>query len=200
MTRVAIPSWTAAGLLPPLDPALPASTERSPYPVSLSEIVLRYGTSPRRREILGGFLKYRSRLHAVGLVVGFQWLDGSFLENIELIEGRGPNDLDVVTFFRLPAGTSQGQVFAREPAVFPRTGTERQAFKSLYNVDAYLVDLATPSDRLVEMSAYWYSMWSHRRNERWKGYLTVDLDPHEDGTAAAHLATPPAPGGTRGTP
>ncbi|HVC94096.1 MAG TPA: hypothetical protein VND64_10425 [Pirellulales bacterium] len=38
--------------------------------------------------------------------------------------------------------------------------------------------------------------WSHRRDERWTGYLTVELDPHDNCTAAAHLATPPAPGGT----
>jgi len=196
MTRVAIPSWTATGLLPPIDSARPISLERSPYFVSLSEIVLRFGTSAQRRQILGGFLRYRSRLHAVGLVAGFQWLDGSFLENIELLEGRGPNDLDVVTFFQLPAGVTQRQILAREPALFPQTGPERQAFKTLYNVDAYLVDLATPAERLVEWSAYWYSMWSHRRDSRWRGYLQVDLNPGEDGTAAGHLTAPPVPGGT----
>ncbi|WP_414651656.1 DUF6932 family protein [Hafnia paralvei] len=34
----------------------------------------------------------------MGLAEGFQWVDGSFTENIELIERRTPNDVDVVTF------------------------------------------------------------------------------------------------------
>jgi hypothetical protein len=29
---------------------------------------------------------------------GFQWLDGSFAEQIELLEGRPPKDIDVVSF------------------------------------------------------------------------------------------------------
>jgi hypothetical protein len=162
----------------------------------LSEVVLRFATSPERRTILGGYLRYRGRLHAVGLVVGFQWLDGSFLENIELLEARHPQDLDVVTFYQLPAGVSQAQVLAREPGLFPRNLAEQVAFKSLYNVDAYLVDLATPPNRLVQMSAYWYGMWSHRRDARWKGYLAIDLSPAEDGTAAGHLSAPAVTGGT----
>ncbi|MDA1231040.1 MAG: hypothetical protein O2856_09720 [Planctomycetota bacterium] len=32
-------------------------------------------------------------------MTGFQWLDGSFLEDIELGDGRPPRDLDVVTVY-----------------------------------------------------------------------------------------------------
>ncbi|HQU45679.1 MAG TPA: hypothetical protein PK867_22890 [Pirellulales bacterium] len=196
MSRVAIPPWTATGILPPIDATRPASSERSPYFVSLSEVVLRFNTSPQRHAILDGLLRYRSRLHAVGLTRGFQWLDGSFLENIELLEDRVPNDLDVVTFFHLPAGATQLEIQARNPGLFPRTKDERLAFKNVYNMDAYLVDLATAADRLIERSTYWYSMWSHRRDARWKGYLTIDLDFEEDGTAAAYLSAAPPTGAT----
>ncbi len=196
MSAVSIPPWTMAGLLPPINTANPAGPDRSPYFVSLSEVVLRYGTSDDRRRILDGFLRYRARLHVAGLTLGFQWLDGSFLEDIELIEGRSPRDLDVVTFFRLPPGISQAEARARAPDAFPLTSPERIAMKSVFHVDAYLVDLNGLAERLVRTSAYWYSMWSHRRDERWKGYLQVDLSPAEDGTASGHLTALPAPGGT----
>ena len=109
--------------------------------MSLSELVLRFGTSPERRRILDGFLRYRGRLHAAGLRTGFQWLDGSFLENIELIESRLPNDLDVVTFFSLAPGDTQLAAQARAPDAFPRNSHERAVFKAAFFVDPYLVDL-----------------------------------------------------------
>ena len=54
--------------------------------------------------------------------------------------------------------------------------------------DAYVVDLdgLVPS-KLTTLAAYWYSMWSHRRNQAWKGYLQVELSPSEDARAAALL-------------
>jgi hypothetical protein len=44
-------------------------------------------------------------------------------------------------------------------------------------------------ERLTRQSAYWYSVWSHRRNQRWKGFVHVDLAPSADATAAATLAS-----------
>jgi hypothetical protein len=57
------------------------------------------GTTPARLTILDGFLQFRQRLRAAGLAVGFQWLNGSFLQDVERFEGRDPGDLDVVTFY-----------------------------------------------------------------------------------------------------
>ena len=88
MTNVAIPDWNAQGVLPPINPASPTSFDRSPYQISLTDLVLRYATSAARETILGGFLRFRAALHAAGLIQGFQWIDGSFLEHIELIEER----------------------------------------------------------------------------------------------------------------
>ncbi len=122
-----------------------------------------------------------------GLDRGFQWLDGSFAENIELIESRPPNDIDVVTFYRLPEGATQ-QSFA------PRLGDlfDHDEVKRRYRVDAYWVDLATEPTRLVERSAYWYSMWAHRRTDAWKGFLQVDLARVEDVVARLALEHTPA--------
>jgi hypothetical protein len=37
--------------------------------------------------------------------------------------------------------------------------------------------------------AYWYSMWSHRRDGMWKGFVQIDLSPSEDTPALAILAS-----------
>lgn len=107
MMPIGIPEWNEHGVLPPVGDADPTSRIRSPYRVSLSEVVLRFGTTEERRAILDGLLRYRAALHAIGLVQSFQWLDGSFLESIEQLESRPPNDVDVVTFIRLPPQLSQ---------------------------------------------------------------------------------------------
>jgi hypothetical protein len=182
MPTVVIPAWNANGVIPPISSISPTSAERSPYTVSLSEFVLRFASSPERRQILDGFLQYRGRLHSAGLTIGFQWLDGSFLENVETTETRSPNDLDVVTFFSLPVGVTQQQILAAAPDIL-----NQQRIKTTYFVDAYFVSLGSRAATLVEQSAYWYSMWSHRRDSSWKGYLQVDLDPVEDALAALHL-------------
>ena len=103
------------------------------------------------------------------------------LENIETLEGRAPRDVDVVTFYWLPAGKTQADIMAAGAASLSNP-------KADYMVDAYLVELGAPAETLVERSRYWYSMWSHRRNGLWKGYLEVDLDSAEDATAKQNLA------------
>lgn len=190
MSPVAIPGWSADGVLPPISATQPTSAERSPYAVSLTDCVLRFGDTPERRNILGGLLRYRAGLHAVGLVGGFQWLDGSFLEHVEMSEGRAPNDVDVVTFYRLPPGTSQGQLVSTAGTLLDH-GTA----KATYLVDAYLVHLGMDPERLARSCAYWYSVWSHRRNRLWKGFVQIDLAPTDDPTATSTLANLVAMGG-----
>jgi len=187
MTTVAIPEWNAQGVIPPINILQPTLADRSPYTVSLTDVVLRFGLSAERRTVLGGFLRYRAALHAAGLVQGFQWLDGSFLEQVELLESRSPNDIDVVTFYKLPAGKTQLDLQAQAPDIFPNSRVLQQTLKANYHVDAYTVHLGMVSERLVERGTYWYSMWSHRRNQIWKGYVQVDLAPTEDATAQAAL-------------
>jgi hypothetical protein len=190
MSRVSIPAWNPQGVIPPVDVLDPISSTRSPYPVSLTDLALRFGTSPARLTILDGLLRFRAALHTVGLVDGFQWIDGSFLEDVETLESRPPNDLDVVTFYNLPAGITQRDLVALNVDLF----VHDQA-KATYQVDSYFQGLDTSSERLVRSSAYWYSVWSHRRNQAWKGYLEVGLDPADDPAANALLASATATGG-----
>lgn len=187
MTLVAIPDWNAQGAIPPINNQQPTAVDRSPYIVSLMDVVLRFGLSAKRRSVLDGFLQYRAALHKAGLVQGFQWLDGSFLEHVELLESRPPNDIDVVTFYKLPVGKTQENLQTQTPDIFPISSSSKQAMKAKYSVDAYVVHLGMASERLVKQGTYWYSMWSHRRNRIWKGYVQVDLAPTEDTDARAAL-------------
>ena len=183
MINVAIPHWNPQGVLPPINPATPASADRSPYTVSLTDLVLRFGTSLNRQTILTGFLSFRSALHAAGLLDGFQWVNGSFLEDIEITEARDPADIDIVTFFHLPVGATQESLARASPRLFDPVHT-----KNDYHVDAYFVQLnGDAPEPLVRQSAYWYSMWSHRRSGQWKGYLQIDLSLTDDTVAKANL-------------
>jgi len=171
---VTLPNWSPAGVLPPIDAVAPTSANRSPYRVALADFVLRFGISRERSDILDGLLRYRAALHAAGLVTGFQWIDGSFLEHVELVAGRPPNDVDVVTFFRIAAGDSQDAVLKRNPDLF-----DQAKVMQTFNVDGYLVLLDGDASALVANSAYWYGVWSHRRDMTWKGFVELDLTPAE---------------------
>ena len=178
-----IPNWNLRGVLPPVPEGTDAPLNRSPYPVSLTDFVLRFGNTEPRREIVSGFLEFRGALQTIGLVKGFQWIDGSFVEDIETVERRAPADIDVVTFIHLPDDTDQATLNQHSPRLFDPTATIDD-----FGVDAYFVQLNTAvPESLVARSAYWYSLWSHRRDGRWKGYLQIDLSPADDDAAKAQL-------------
>ncbi len=181
---LSIPDWTERGIIPPIDGRNPTSIERSPYIVTLVDVILKYGTSKKRNEILTGFLNFRSELHNMGVTKGFQWLDGSFFEDTENNEQRSPNDIDVVNFFYMPDDISQEEFISRNPAfLFNIDGN-----KKLFKVDGYFVELSTATPEvIVKSSSYWYSLWSHRRDQTWKGFLQIDLSPFHDETARANL-------------
>ena len=69
------------------------------------------------------------------------------------------------------------------PGLFKRSDLKRD-----YSVDAYYVQLnQTTSEEIVSESTYWYSLWSHTRDGRWKGYLRIDLADEDDGQARSQL-------------
>jgi len=119
---------------------------------------------------------------------GFQWLDGSFLENIEAEERRDPNDLDAVTFVIDP------QIPADLDAKL-RTKPEllnHAHVKAAFFVDHYWVSLGSAPIYLVNIARYWYGLFSHRRDRVWKGMLVVDLvDKSGDDAARAGLGSKP---------
>ena len=182
-TVFAIPDWTPHGVLPPVGPDPAAHDYRSPYPVSLVDFVMRFGNTPARRNIVSGFLNFRAALASVGLVSGFQWIDGSFLEHIEVTGRRNPHDIDVVTFFHLPKDQTQKTLLEREPWL-----NNLQEIMSRYSVHAFYVPLNTDEvTSVIAQATYWNNLWSNRRDGRWKGYVQIDLSPTDDATARANL-------------
>ena len=183
-SAASIPAWNSAGVLPPIRPNVPGgSPDRSPYVVDLAVLFDRFATSSERMAILDGLLRFRADLHAAGITSGFHWLDGSFLEQVEALESRAPRDMDVVTFLDLPQGLDQRALAQRHRTLF-----DQKHAKATYAMDAYFAVLGQPTDQWqVKNIAYWYSLWSHRRDGLWKGFVQVDLDPSQDGDARTIL-------------
>ena len=140
-------------------------------------MMLRFGDTADRCTLLAGLLDYRAALHAAGVREGFQWINGSFVEDTMGHSSREPNDIDLVTFFHVPPGQSQ-EVLVH--LFGPRA--------SKYGVDAYAVVLNEGDfSYLVRRAAYWNGVWSHDRRRQWKGYLEIDLSDSEDEDARMAL-------------
>ncbi len=171
-----IPSFDHNNVIPP---HLGNPTDRShlsPYSCSILELCHRFSSSPERVLILKNFVLFRQRMTSLGIIYGFQWLDGSFLENIEVSAGRPPKDLDVVTFF---GGLSHSdQISIR--STFPEFGNPGLA-KANFHLDHYLVDYTFKPEVTVEHTRYWIQLFTHNRLGVWKGILRLPLNtPIED--------------------
>ncbi len=167
-------------VLPPHlgDPREP--TDLSPFPCTVAELCDRFATSPKRKSILNGFLNFRQELFNLGLS-GFQWLDGSFLEDIESEESRDPNDIDVVSF------TESSMDLSALRTHIANTSPEllnRDHVKATYSVDHFLMPLGSKPALIVDNTRYWYGLFSHRRDRLWKGMLVVKLADKADDLAA----------------
>ena len=63
-----IPPWNSSAVLPPIRPGQPGhSADRSPYRVSLVEVVERFAHSHERIRILRGLIGYRKDLSQAGI-------------------------------------------------------------------------------------------------------------------------------------
>ncbi|WP_410566241.1 DUF6932 family protein [Acinetobacter sp. H1(2024)] len=178
--------FNMAGVIPPVNDVDGSSPNRSPYVISITQLIDIFSFTSERVTILKGLLEYRAELYRVGIISGYQWLDGSFTTDIETLEKRAPNDIDIVTFFYLPQGETQ-------QSFLPKTGQLllSKYTKANFKVDAYPVILGqnlTPE--LINRITYWYSMWSHRKGDNiWKGFLQVELSPLEDAAAFKILSS-----------
>ena len=91
--------------------------------------------------------------------------------------------MDVVTFYALPEGKTQDDLFAENPALF-----DHDQVKQTYLVDSFTHQIGLSLERFdVRQVSYWYSMWSHRRNGVWKGFVQVELSTAEDQIASSLL-------------
>lgn len=188
-----IPPYEGTGLLPPYISDPTHAQNHSPYRCSVLDIAQQLCASDPRQHLFQGFLSYRKMLRGLGIVNGFQWVDGSFTEQIEAIEGRDPNDIDIVTFFHRPALVADDaawQGFVRaNAAVF-----DVSAMKVQYHCHVHYLDLQQPASWAVEVTRFFNALFSHRRVTRaWKGMLRVELDSTFDVDAELHLSSLSAP-------
>lgn len=171
-----IPAQNLAGVLPPFLPEIGPTKQNamSPYKASLMELAQKYASNTARIEILHGLLKYRDELRKVGIISGFQWIDGSFVEDAEKIKGKPPGDIDVVTFADRPAGILAPQwqqlVNARGDLFQPALS------KTMYKCDAYFIDTTLPPLYLISSARFWFGLFSHQRETFvWKGLIEVSM-------------------------
>lgn len=178
-----IPAFNQSGVLPPYLGQTPAVRSAvSPYETTTDELVARYATSAARRDQLIGFLRMRQGLRQLGLAENsFQWVNGSFSEDIESTEGRNPNDIDVVTFGWFPTGADVNQLLQTYPELF-----DPAMAKAKFHCDAYFVDMTVSPFAIHSSTCYWYGLFSHKRvSNLWKGMLRVRLGQNDDSALMA---------------
>lgn len=151
----------------------------SPYRCTMTEVCDRFATSVKRVDILRGILDLREKLRAMTQDQGFQWIDGSFVEDIEVQENREPGDADIVTFSLVDLAKLDRQLL------------DRTHTKATFHVDHFLVRLEAHPVLLVEATKYWYALFSHRRDRTWKGMLHVHLSKTDDEAARKILERKP---------
>lgn len=176
-----VPDFNANGVLPPHLGQPTEMAQISPFPATALELCQKLSFSPERREVLRGWLALRNLLRTAGFLGGFQWLDGSFMEDAEAVRGRAPADIDVVSFLPMSPGPL-------DPAISQKLAN-RGLVKSQMKVDHMVVFLNWSGPVIVEYTRYWCGLFSHRRGDGvWKGMLKVDLNtPSEDVAAGQHL-------------
>ena len=138
----------------------------------MAEIVGRFGISGERLALLRGLLSYRSALTQAGIIRGFQWIDGSFVEDCETIRQRAPRDVDIVTFAYRPTSLDWSRFSSQHADIFDPIQT-----KALFMCDAYYIDLQKPPHRIAQDASYFGGLFSHQRESKlWKGILALDLN------------------------
>lgn len=171
-----IPAYNPSGVLPPFLGTDPADRpQTSPYTTTMSEIVAHFATSAERVGILKGLIAYRAALRLKGIVTGYQWIDGSFVEDCENLRNRPPKDIDIVTIAQRPSALKDDlawrSFFWSNLDLF-----DPERVKELYKCDAYIIELGKSPHLIVSDTAYWYGLFSHQRDTSlWKGMLLVNL-------------------------
>lgn len=185
---MSIPAFTIDGVLPPyIGASGPGgqTDQMTPYEARPIDVVKTFRTTSHRQKILEGWLAHRERLAAAGITAGFQWLDGSFVEN------KVPSDIDVVTFLRRPSRIKGPEGVRRWMNANPEA-FKRSIVKENLLVDAFFVDMDGTKPALVNLTRYYLGLFSHRRgDDLWKGMIKVPLDPNEDATATEWLEKNP---------
>ncbi|EMV7294686.1 hypothetical protein AADF95_004534 [Vibrio alginolyticus] len=175
-----IPEFNSSGVLPPYLDSDPTIIDKmSPYRVSLLEFVQHFATTEHRKLLLRGFLNFRLKMKSIGFQTGFQWIDGSFVEDIEKHQERDPADIDLVTFSDLPAHINSAETwdafFSENRCVF-----DTDLSKKEYMCDVYYINARAHPFSIVDQTRYWFGLFSHQRDTSiWKGIIEIDFEEDE---------------------
>jgi hypothetical protein len=140
-----------------------------------------FATSEDRKSLLRSLFQYRKALRDFGFT-GFQWIDGSFVEDVEQTRGRSPADIDLISHIFRPEGLWNAELwdaFVGEHmnALVPQ-GT---------GLHCFILDLMQPPESVVSQAVYWFGLFSHQRDTAlWKGLVQIELDV-DDAQAIAML-------------
>lgn len=157
------------------------------------ELVGFFGTTPHRRHLLRNLIEYRELLASDGYSHGMQFIDGSFVEDIETTESRSPNDIDLFSILDLPARYRADQAeWSKSGINFWSTEiADRARNKARYSLDTYAILIQERGLRLIQDVIYWYGLFSHKRGTyAWKGFVAVELSSADDSAALAALGPP----------
>jgi hypothetical protein len=190
-----LPPFDMRGLLPPVNGIDDTHPDRSPYFCTMTELCSAMGTSDHRKALLRNLIEYRALIASDDFVEGIQFINGSFVENIEVNEGRHPKDIDVFSILMPPAK------YVSTPSLWQTTGSvfwqteiaDNPKNKARFSLDVYgLMVNVRNLGPFLQQSLYWYSLFSHKRsNHEWKGFAAVPLNMADDKAALAALAGGP---------
>jgi hypothetical protein len=172
-----VPAFNAGGTLPPYDGDPRSRQDRSPYDVTMGFLISRFGQTRHRLRLINGLIEYRKILHDGGFRVGYQWVDGSFVEDAETVRGRNPGDIDIVTLFHRPLRyqTSPTLWQAESTTIFA-TFFSSSICKANYFCDTFPIDLDKNPLLIVDDVNYWFGLFSHQKvTNVWKGMLRIPL-------------------------
>lgn len=178
-----LPNFTLSGVLPPFHPELGPTADhihgRSPYVITPEELVAVFATTEERKSLLRDLFQYRQQLRELGFVHGQQWIDGSFVEDVELQRGRPPGDIDLLTFLVRPHGVEEQTAWAhfldQHFPVMEGNGLGPHCF----------FDLSLPPVVVVRQSVFWFGLFSHQRETAlWKGIVQIDIGADDNAAIA----------------
>lgn len=161
----------------------------------MPELARAFGTTAPRQQLLRNLIAYRALLTHEGYIGGIQFIDGSFMEDVETFASRAPSDIDVFSVLNIPTK------YHTAPATWPIAGLpfwqteviDRHRNKQRFGLDTYAVifeDLHAQPMVLIRDIIYWYSLFSHQRGTfAWKGFAGITLDPAGDQAALSALGS-----------
>lgn len=174
-----IPPFGPNGALPPfIDQSPTVHAKRSPFRTDVFELVERFCTSNSRAGLLLGLNAYRKHLFNGGFTSGEQWIDGSFVEDVEAKRGRPPKDIDVVTLFYRPLSFQSNDAAwmdAYETSIHADYFNTKN-MKPKFNCDTFSIDLNSSPSSLVRDTMYWSGLFSDiRQSTEKKGIVSIGL-------------------------